>query len=170
MRFDQKERKSLLIALVFLGIYLFSLSLNYFVLNFAKNKILEKKKNIANLEKEKMIIEKENYVLNILTPSLKTFENELGKNLVSFKNEAEAKEKEGLEEIKKYIEEKSKEENWFLEKNEIIENNLQVQIKIERTKINDFLKFYKENFFSLRLVTLKIENVENFYLIFFVLE
>ncbi len=170
MKFDQKEKKSLLIALGFLGIYLLSLNFNYFALNFAKNKILEKKKIIANLEKEKLMIEKENYLLNILTPSLNNFEREFGKSLISFKNEAESKEKRGLEEIKKVIEEKSKKENWLLEKNEIVGNNLQVQIKIEKTKISDFLKFYKEEFFSLRLVNLKIENVENFYIIFFVLE
>jgi hypothetical protein len=170
MKFDQKEKKSLLIALGFLGIYLLSLSFNYFALNFAKNKILEKKRIIANLEKEKLMIEKENYLLNILTPSLNNFEREFGKNLISFKNEAESKEKRSLEEIKNVIEEKSKKENWLLEKNEIVGNNLQVQIKIEKTKISDFLKFYKEEFFSLRLVNLKIENVENFYLIFFVLE
>ncbi len=170
MKFDQKERKSLLIALGFLGIYLFSLVFNYFSLNFAKNKILEKKRNIVNLKKEKMMIEKENYILNILTPTLNNFEKEVGKNLVSFKNEVEKKEKRSLEEIKKIIEEKRKKENWFLEKNEIIGNNLQVQIKIDKTKINDFLKFYKEEFLSLRLVDLKIESVENFYIIFFVLE
>lgn len=170
MKFDQKERKSLLIALGFLGIYLFSLGFTYITLNFAKDKILEKKKNIANLEKEKMMIEKENYLLNILTPSLNAFEKEFGKNLISFKNEVENKEKRNLEEIKKIIEERSKKENWSLEKSEIIGNNLQIQIKIEKTKIGDFLKFYKEEFFSLRLVDLKIESVENFYLLFLVLE
>jgi len=170
MKFDQKERKNLLIALFFLGIYLFSLVFSYFSLSFAKNKILEKKKAISNLEKEKLMIERENYFLNVLMPNLNSFEKEIGKNLLSLKTEIEKKEKRSLEEIKNVIEKKSKKENWLIEKNEIDGNNLQVQIKMEKEKINDFFKFYKEEFFSLRLVNLKIESVENYYLVSFILE
>jgi len=170
MKFDQKERKNFLIALFFLGIYLFSLVFSYFSLSFAKNKILEKKKAISNLEKEKLMIERENYFLNVLMPNLNSFEKEIGKNLLSLKTEIEKKEKRSLEEIKNVIEKKSEKENWLIEKNEIDGNNLQVQIKMEKEKINDFFKFYKEEFFSLRLVNLKIESVENYYLVSFILE
>lgn len=161
MVFKTKEKESLMATLILFFLLIAILSLNIFVIKFGEKKIINKIEEIKNLKSQLKASDKERQILNLISPDLKLIENNFGKDIVSLSLDFKQKETWPIEELKKFTIEKIKNKNWQIEKESIDNNSLYLDLVIPETDWNYFLNFLEKELLILRLVSLKVERVEN---------
>lgn len=161
MVFKTKEKESLMATLILFFLLIAILSLNIFVIKFGEKKIINKIEEIKNLKSQLKASDKERQILNLISPDLKLIENNFGKDIVGLSLDFKQKETWQIEELKKFTIEKIKNKNWQIEKESIDNNSLYLDLVIPETDWNYFLNFLEKELLILRLVSLKVERVEN---------